>query len=137
MSGGDSFVEFREAVYATLRDDPALAALLGDNNRVHSDVPQDAVFPYVYIEIDSEPFDTKDTSGREYFFRVHVFDEADTPKKAEQIASRIYSILHHPTGFVIDGFNLVNMWQDSRTRSFKDPEGKIREVDLPFRAVVM
>lgn len=91
------FTEVQAAVYTRLRAFTALTALVGGGTpRIYDHVPENgASFPYVTIgDIQSLPFDTKDTIGQDQTVTINVWSRYKGNKEVKQILDAIYDALH-------------------------------------------
>jgi hypothetical protein len=97
----------QKALYARLRAEPALAALLGDPPRVFDAPPGTAPFPYVVIgETRAAPIAGHD-SGVEHDIRIEIFSRHVGRFEVKRIVDLLFAALHG-ADFALDGARLVN-----------------------------
>jgi hypothetical protein len=85
----------QEAVYARLMSDAPLQALIGDPARIYDLVPPDAAFPYLTLgDVTVREFDTKDRTGFEQTFLLHVWSRQRGRKELKAILQAVFDRLH-------------------------------------------
>ncbi len=112
----DHALAVQKAVIARLRDDAALAALLGGAH-VHDHVPRGTSPPYVALaRFESGDLSSSGAEGAEHRFTLHVWPEAQGRAQAHEIAAAIETAL--AASLTLNGAVLVNLaatgWQVSR-----------------------
>jgi hypothetical protein len=60
-----------------------LTAIIGE--RIYTDVPQKATFPYVQLSVDSQPFAASDFSGQAHTLRIQAFSQEASAKQVLEI----------------------------------------------------
>lgn len=131
----DSYLVLLKAVIAALKADATLTGIV--SQRIYSQVPQNATFPYVAVRIQSSPYDTKGDLGMEHLVDVSAYSRADTPLEAGNMRSAIYDILNRSeSSITLDSGTLVNMIYSSVGTITKEPDGITWQAFSRFRAVV-
>ena len=130
----DSQWPLQQAVYATLTDDAALQALIGNPARVFDHVPQDSAFPYVVVgEATSGPFDTKTEDGLEQTLTIHTWSRYRGLKETKDIMAAVMGALDDQA-LAVNGHDLV-LLRFTFGATFLDPDGLTRHGVQRFRAV--
>ena len=94
------------------------------SSRIYSDVIENPTFPYILVELRSQPFATKDSSDQEHEVMVHCFSKNNTPTQAMDILSGVYTALDRTeSNFTLDSGNLVYSQLGGVNDIFKEPDG--------------
>ncbi|MEM8728400.1 MAG: DUF3168 domain-containing protein [Pseudomonadota bacterium] len=125
----------QKAVYETLLADAGLADLVA--GRIYDALPSGAV-PETYVALGPEDVrDRSDKTGRgaEHRFTVSVVSEASGFSAVKTVAARIGDVLlsANPT---LDRGLLVGIWFERATAKRSGPGGRLRRIDMRFRARV-
>ena len=135
MSDSQSAVQV--AVKTALQNNAAFGTLVGGTGtlaRIYDHVDQASAFPYVTLgDTTALPFDTKDKTGMEQTFTVHVWSRYRGRKEAQDIMAAAYGVLHRGT-LTVTGHTFVNSeWEFSET--FEDPDGLTKHGVSRYRIV--
>lgn len=136
----DTYKPLLKSIVAKIKSTTSIMAYVGSgsSSRVYSNVPQDTTFPYIRVAINSEPFDTKDTSGMTHSITVQCFSRKPGPEEAAAMRAAIYALLHRNEGaFTLDNGTLFNINYDGVGFVEQEPDGKTWQALAQFRAVVM
>lgn len=128
-----SAASLQEAIYASLRGDTDIAAVVGDN--IFDAVPAGDL-PQTYILIGPEIVrDRSDSTGAgsEHRFDVSVVTETSGFGAAKALAGLVDTVLTN-TPLVLGAGHLVGLWFDRATARRTGKAGRIRRIDLRFRA---
>lgn len=123
------------AVYQHLATDAGLATLIGD--AVFDALPTGPL-PETYVSIGEEEMrDRSDVSGAgaEHRLTVAVVSEAPGFAAAKDVAARIGDALLNGDVTLSEG-RLVGLWLDRATARRTGSAGRVRRIDLRFRARV-
>ena len=122
----------QQAIFAALRADAALVALVGADG-VHDDVGQTAAPPYVTIgDIAQAPFSTKTTEGMSATVAIHAWDDAHRGlRDIKLIMAAVLGVLHE-AGFPVSGHDLVSS-RFEFSDVFVEADGRTRHGVLRFR----
>jgi len=88
----DTTLSVMAAVIAALKASGALTAIVGQ--RIYSDVPDNPVFPFVVVTVQSAPFDTQTTTGMDHTVQVSCFSRSKTLQEAVSVREKVYNILN-------------------------------------------
>ena len=128
-----SAAALQEAVYTRLRADTDIASLLGDN--IFDTVPAGAL-PDTYIALGPEEArDRSDVtgSGAEHRFVVAIVTQVAGFSAAKALAGLVERALTTTTITLGEG-HLVGLWFDRATARRTGQAGRMRRIDLRFRA---
>ncbi len=125
----------QEAVYQTLIEDPETVDLVG--HAIYDTVPPGEV-PGLYVSLGPE--DVRNASektglGADHRFVVSVVSSTAGFHRAKMAAAAISDALE-TAEFVLSRGRLVGMWFDRATARRAGKAGRIRQIDLRFRARV-
>lgn len=119
----DSALAIIQAVTATLKANAGVIALADD--RVYTDVPQKAAFPYVVVSIDSSPFAARDFSGQSHSLRVQSFSQGASPKEALSVRKACLEALdRQESAITLSAGSLVKCEFSGNGTMFKEDDGK-------------
>ena len=113
MVAKDAILPLQTALHALLVADPGLIAIIG--TRVHDEVPQNQVFPYIIIgEFDSTEWRTMGDNiagsrhGEEIILTIHIWSTKQGFKEAHEIHEELHRLLtdKDDSGLTIAGFDL-------------------------------
>jgi hypothetical protein len=91
MATGSSLA-LQKALHAALIADAGLAAIVA--GRVHDDVPQGAVFPYVVIgDVSTRDWSTQTEDGHEHIVVIHAWSRQRGRREVQMIIERIDAVL--------------------------------------------
>lgn len=133
MSG--SLFGVQEAVYGALMDNTALQGLIGNPPRLYDVVPPAAIFPYTMLgDMVVRDFDTKEQTGFEQTFSLHIWSRYRGRKELKSIMETIYSALHD-AGLSVAGASFISSRFQSAATNL-DPDGLTLHGVMRFRIVV-
>jgi len=114
--------ELQKAIYAALRADAPLAALLGAA-RIYDDVPRGAAFPYVtFGPSTTRDWSTGTETGAEHIVTLRAWSKAGGEREVHQILDTVRAALEGAT-LAIEGQRLVNFrYEASETQRGADGE---------------
>lgn len=94
-----SILETLKSVIAKLKTETDLTNII--DTRIYSDVPQNPIYPFMTIAIESEPELTYDAT--DYNHRVYIlgFSKEATPVQVLQIRDAVVNALHHQEDSII------------------------------------
>ncbi|MGV6847178.1 MAG: DUF3168 domain-containing protein [Marinibacterium sp.] len=125
----------QKAVFTALSADPALTALVG--SQIFETVPSGPV-PDIYVALGPEEVrDRSDQTGpaAEHRFTVSVVAQAHGFAAAKAAAGAVNDALAAPLP-VLDRGRLIGLWFDRASARRTGTSGRIRRIDLRFRARV-
>lgn len=126
--------ELQKAIFAKLRDDAALVALLG-GQRIFDHAPADIAFPYISFGRSSAyDWSTATELGSEHVVSLHVWSKAKGKKEALDIMERARALLHDQP-LTLAGHKLVNLRLEFSEARFEEDHSVYRGA-LRFRAAV-
>lgn len=128
MSDGSS--ELQAALYDALAtSSPAIAG-----GRIHDDVPEDVVFPYVQIGASDADLDDVDCSeGLDENITLHVWSRYRGMKEAKDIIAQIRTVLN-AVSLTVSGRASAHSWV-RQSRVVLDPDGVTRHGIVSVRVV--
>lgn len=119
----DSALVVIQAVIVTLGAKPAVVSAIAD--RIFTDVPQKATFPYLVLGVDTEPFAASDFSGQTHTLRLQVFSQAATVKEALTIRKLCLDALdRQETSIALSAGTLVKCEYSGSGTMFQEDDGK-------------
>ena len=126
--------ELQKAIYATLKADAGVIALVG--SRVFDRVPNNYdTFPYVKIGEDVlSQWDTDDANGFDGSITIHCYSRYSGKKEAKQIQGAIYAALHN-AAITVTGYN-VAMLQQLDQNALDEADGKTVHGVQTFRVLI-
>lgn len=109
-AGEDSLAEVIKTVIATLKADPAVAAIVGD--KVYSHIPQGEAEPFLEIanQTTSVPFDTKDSTGDSITLSVDGWSVKETVKEATDLMAAVRRVLNRDNTLSVVGHSLIDIY---------------------------
>lgn len=130
----DALAPVQVALYQRLAGDGELLALLGDEDRVYDDVPEDARFPYVTIgESLESPDNHHGGYGSDISATLHVWSRYAGFTEANTIAARIRRLLDHQPLQVTGQKVIAVRWEFAQ--ALRDPDPAIRHVQIRFEII--
>ncbi|MFC6487974.1 DUF3168 domain-containing protein [Nitratireductor sp. GCM10026969] len=127
-------LDLQEAVFAALKQEPALVAALG-GPRFHDVTPAGLGFPYVtFGRASAYDWSTGTESGSEHFFSLHVWSKHKGRREALELMELVRTVLHG-RDLALSGHHLVNLRLDSAQARY-DEDLSAYQGTLHFRAVV-
>jgi len=131
--------------------DTALAVLAGVSTRlkafpglvtykdsIFTAVPQGAAFPYVEINIMSQPFAANDFSGQQHTVRVQAHSQSGSKKEALTIRQQVMAALDRQEAqLTIAGTMLVKCEYDGFSDCFIEDDGKTWQSVIEFQIITM
>ena len=97
------------AIFARLRGDPALSALLGDPVRVYDEPPADPVYPYLTLaRSEAKPWGGTEGEGVEHTLTLSVVSHFGGAEEAKAVSALIRASLHN-AALSLEDHRLVNL----------------------------
>jgi hypothetical protein len=125
--------ELQKAVYAALKGDSALVALLG-GARVYDDLPRGAAFPYVtFGPATVRDWSTGTEAGCEHLITLRAWSKAGGEKEVHLVLEAIRGVLHE-AALTLDGHRLVNLRYET-SDALRGADGETYQGVARFRAV--
>lgn len=132
----DTALPVVKAVIAALKAAAPVAAIVAQ--RVYSDVPQAATFPYVAVSVQSEPFAANDFSGQSHSLRVQSFSRKATIEEALTIRAAVMAALdRQESALTLDTGTLVKCEYSGLSDAFIEDDGKTWQSVIEFEVVVV
>lgn len=126
--------ELQKAIFTALRDDAALAALLG-GGKIFDHAPASVGFPYITFGRTSVyDWSTATEVGGEHLFTLHVWSKARGKQEALDVMGRAEALLHDKP-LQMPGYALVNLRLEFSEVRFDDDQSVYHGL-LRFRAMV-
>lgn len=127
----DSTLPLQQQIIATLRDDPALVALVG--RRSYDVIDPDAEKPYVSLgPIQVIPEHAIEYDGSDVSIQIDAWSATVETVEIKRIGAAIRAALDG-AALVLDGHRLVDLTAES-TGYLIDPDGLTKHAILSFRA---
>ena len=119
----DTALPVIKGVIAALKAAGAVVALVVD--RVYSDVPQGATFPYIQVSIQSEPFAANDFSGQQHTVQIQTFSRKASKAEALQVrAAALNALDRNEAAISLDSGTLVKCEYSGVSDAFIEDDGK-------------
>ncbi len=92
----DTTLEVLAAVMTALKASATLTNDVGGstNPRIYTNLPDNPVFPFVFLSIQSTDFSQKDSAGMDHTVQVSVFSRHTSLQEAVAIREKVYNILN-------------------------------------------
>jgi len=130
----DSYLPLLDAAIDALRGDTSVAALVGA--RVYNEVPDNPVFPYIVVLINSVPYNTKDVAGMEHTLQLNIYSRKKGSKESGQIRAACYDVLNrNESGLASAG--VINIEFNGIAQTVKDSDGVSWFSAMQFRTVII
>lgn len=129
----DSYLPLLQAAISGLKANGTIASLV--STRVYSDTPDNPVFPYIVVGINSGAYDTKTSEGMEHTLICDIYDRQTTPKTIGDIRAAIYEMLHRQET-ALTGVTIDNIIFNGLAVTFKEPDGKTWHGVIQFRVLI-
>jgi hypothetical protein len=127
-------LSLRQAILAAVRDDAALAALMGGSVRLHDEPPRAAEPVYaVFGDVTAEDASTSSDRGHEQDLALVVWSREGSARSGLEAAERLAALLDDAP-LALAGHRLANL----RLRSIaagRDPDTGLARVTVRLRAV--
>ncbi len=131
----DSTLVTLKGVIARLTGYAGLTAITGA--RIYTDIPQQTVFPYALVEIESKPWAQDDGSHMEHIIRTHGFSRKNSPIEAIQITQECYNSLdRQKASIILTSGNILLCDFSGLKDTFKEPDGITWHSVIEFRIIV-
>ena len=128
----DRSVELFSAIYAALRDDATLTALIGAG-RVFDNVPAGTSPPYINIgDETATDLGSSLTDGQEHTITIHVWSEQPSSLEVKRIMAAIRDVLHERPPTLSAG--TCSLLRQDFKDTLRDPDGFSHHGVLRFRA---
>lgn len=125
--------EMQKAIYATLKADSALVALLG-GERIYDEVPRGAAFPYVtFGPSTTRDWSTGTETGAEHLITLRAWSKAGGEKEVHLLLDALRAALHE-TSLAITDHRLVSMRHET-SDALRGADGETYQGIARFRAV--
>jgi hypothetical protein len=112
-----------KAAIAALKAATPIIALVG--NRIYSDVPQNAAFPYIVVSVQSEPFAANDFSGQDHKLRIQTFSRFKSISEALLVRSAALNALdRNEQSITLEQGTLVKCEYSGFSDAFKEDDGR-------------
>lgn len=132
----DTTLPALKGVITRLRAFAALTALV-PAAKIVSSVNQQTTFPYVLIEIESEPWDTDDRASMSHAIRVHAFSNALSPAPAMGIITEVYNALNRQEqNITLDTGTPVLLGFTGVKATFKDRDKQVWQGVIEFKLLI-
>lgn len=129
----DSYLPLLSAAIAAMKADGVLTGLVAQ--RIYSDVVDNATFPYVAVTIDSNPYDTKTSTGMEHILQVAIYTRKPSAKDIGDIRAAIYNLFHRQES-ALTSAAVDNIIFNGVAPTFKEPDGQTWQGVIQFRVVI-
>lgn len=128
--------QLQKAIYATLRADAGVKAVVGDPARVYDHVPQSPTFPFIVIgEATALDESTMGTFGQVHTVDVDSWSRARGMKEVKGVQTAVQAALHRAT-LTVTGFVCAGIMQEF-SQALRDPDGLTRHGVQRFRVVTL
>lgn len=129
----DLYLPLLKRVIFILRNNSNVRSYIAQ--RTYTEVPQQEVFPYAVVSIDSSDWSAKDFSGQEHSLQVDIYSRASTPQEASAARNAIYNALNRQEDiFTLDSGRVISVNFTSGV-VFKEPDGVVWHAVVQFRVV--
>ena len=119
----DTALSVIKGVIAVLKTTGAVTSIVGQ--RIYTDAPQSASFPYLVVSIQSEPFAANDFSGQSHTVRLQSFSREAGAQQALNIRkAAIEALDRKETAITLDEGTLVKCEYSGFSDSFIEDDGK-------------
>lgn len=119
----DTALSVIKGVIAALKATGAVTAIVGQ--RIYTDVPQGATFPYLLVSVQSEPFAANDFSGQTHTVRLQSFSREAGAQQALAIRKAALDALdRQEASITLDEGTLVKCEYSGLSDSFIEDDGK-------------
>jgi hypothetical protein len=124
-----------KAIIARLKAVTAITSIT--SSRIYSIVPQDATFPYILVEVSSQPFATKDDSSQLHNIIIHGFSRKSSPEEATDIAKQVFTALDRQESSVtLSSGNLIRLNYDNLNDTFLEADNVTWHSVINFQMLV-
>ena len=114
----------------------AVTALVGQ--RVYTDAPQNATFPFILLSVSAQPFDAKDFSGMEVTVRAQAFDKSKSLDVVADIQAAVLGALdRQEANITITGHDLTLCQKGGLIDISKQPDGVVWQSVTDFNLLVV
>ena len=119
----DSALPVLKGIIAALKAAVPVSTLV--NDRVYSDVPQNATFPYIMVSITSEPFAANDFSGQSHTVRIQTYSRDASKAGCLKIrAAALDALDRNEPAISLDTGTLVKCEYSGFSDAFMEDDGK-------------
>lgn len=106
--------------------------------RIYSDAPQNATFPFILLSITAAPWDAKDFSGMQVSIRAQCFDKTKGMDVVADAQSAILDALdRQETNITIAGHDLTLIQKGALIDISKQPDGVVWQSITDFNLLVV
>lgn len=132
----DTALSVIKGVIAALKATGAVTSVVGQ--RIYTDVPQGATFPYLVVSIQSEPFAANDFSGQAHTVRLQTFSREAGAHQALAIRKAVLEALDRKeTSISLDEGTLVKCEYSGLSDSFIEDDGKTWQAVTELEVIVV
>lgn len=125
--------ELQKAIYATLKTDSALIALLGGEH-IYDEVPRGAAFPYItFGPSTTRDWSTGTETGAEHLITIRAWSKSGGEKEVHLLLDAIRAALHEASPTVAD-HRLVSLRHET-SDALRGADGETYQGIARFRAV--
>ncbi|MBZ9674551.1 DUF3168 domain-containing protein [Mesorhizobium sp. ES1-1] len=112
-----------KGIIAALKASAPVTTLVGQ--RIYSDVPQGAAFPYLVVSIQSEPFAANDFSGQSHTVRLQAHSRKASASEVLLIrAASLTALDRQENAIALDTGTLVKCEYSGLSDAFIEDDGK-------------
>lgn len=132
----DTALSVIKGVITTLKATAPVTSIV--SQRIYTDVPQGAAFPYLVVSIQSEPFAANDFSGQTHTLRLQSFSRQAGAQQALAIRkAAIEALDRKETAITLDEGTLVKCEYSGLSDSFIEDDGKTWQAVGELEVVVV
>ena len=123
------------AIMTRLTNYGGLTDIVGQ--KIYTNPPQQVSFPYVIVEMESTPFQTKDNSVDTHSVLIHGFSDENSPDQALQIRSQVFDGLdRQENNITLSEGSLVYIETTELKDIFKEPDGIVWHSLINFSVLI-
>lgn len=130
----DSYLPLLKEIVAALRADTSVAGYVGA--RVYTDVPDNEVFPYITVQINSGDYSVKEQAGMEHTVQLNIYSRHKEPKQCGQIRLACYDVLNRNEA-ILSAASVSNIHFNGLAQLVKDSDGVTWFGVIQFRVVIL
>lgn len=131
----DSYRPLVESVVALLRADASLTSELED--RIYTRPPQNEIFPFIYLSVESAPYSGNDFQGMEHTLQIQAFSRESSPNQVARMRDAVYTLLdRNESGITLSQGHLSSINFSGSSAIFLEPDGVAWQASIEFRVVI-
>lgn len=131
----DTAIQLIQACITKLKADATVSGQVAD--RIYTNVPQGAAFPYVVLTVSTEPFAANSFSGSAHTLRVQVFSRQDGMMEATKIRSAVHAVLdRNESALTLSSGTLCMLQFSGMATVFREDDGMTWQAIGEFLALV-